>query len=78
MIHRPRESNAFEFVRVATLRAAQLMQGCSPRVAPSHRSILTAQLEVVSGVVRADARPDRGQGANGHDRGGRVTQGNDQ
>jgi hypothetical protein len=59
MIHRPPETNAFEFVRVATLRAAQLMRGCSPRVAPSHRSVVTAQLEVVSGMVRADARPNR-------------------
>jgi DNA-directed RNA polymerase subunit K/omega len=73
MIHRPRETNAFEFVRVATLRAAQLMRGCSPRVVPSHRSILTAQLEVVSGLVRADARPNRVPAANGHDRGGRVS-----
>jgi DNA-directed RNA polymerase subunit K/omega len=56
MIHRSADSNGFEFVRVASLRAAQLMRGCSPRVAPSHKSILTAQMEVVAGKVSADVR----------------------
>ena len=56
MIHRSADSNGFEFVRVASLRAAQLMRGCSPRVAPSHKSILTAQMEVVAGKVIADVR----------------------
>jgi len=56
MIHRNAESNGFEFVRVASLRAAQLMRGCSPRVTPSHRSILTAQLEVIAGKVSAETR----------------------
>jgi DNA-directed RNA polymerase subunit K/omega len=56
MIHRSAESNGFEFVRVATLRAAQLMRGCSPRVPASHKAILTAQLEVVAGKVSAEAR----------------------
>jgi DNA-directed RNA polymerase subunit K/omega len=56
MIHRSAESNAFEFVRVASLRAAQLMRGCTPRVPASHRSVLTAQLEVVAGKVSADFR----------------------
>lgn len=56
MIYRSSTSNGFEFVRVTTLRAAQLMRGCSPRVPPSHRSILTAQLEVVAGKVCAADR----------------------
>ena len=56
MIYRVSTSNGFEFVRVSALRAAQLMRGCSPRVPPSHRSILTAQLEVVAGKVRAADR----------------------
>jgi DNA-directed RNA polymerase subunit K/omega len=56
MIHRASDTNAFEFVRVATLRAAQLMRGCQPRVPASHRSILTAQLEIVAGKVHADVR----------------------
>jgi len=56
MIHRPPDSNAFEFVRVAALRAAQLMRGCSPRVPPGLRPIVTAQLEVVAGNVQAEYR----------------------
>jgi DNA-directed RNA polymerase subunit K/omega len=48
--------NAFEFVMVATLRSEQLRRGCTPRVPKSHRWILTAQLEVAAGKVRADAR----------------------
>jgi DNA-directed RNA polymerase subunit K/omega len=56
MIHRAKDSNGFELVRVAALRAAQLMRGCRPRVPPSHRPILTAQLEVLAGKVRAEAR----------------------
>jgi DNA-directed RNA polymerase subunit K/omega len=56
MIHRNAESNVFEFVRVAALRAAQLMRGCQPRVTPSHKPILTAQLEVIAGKVRAEVR----------------------
>jgi hypothetical protein len=56
MIHRPSNTNAFEFVRVASLRAAQLMRGCSPRVPSGIRSIVTAQLEVAADTVRADYR----------------------
>lgn len=56
MIHRPSHTNAFEFVRVASLRAAQLMRGCSPRVPGTHRKVLTAQLEVAEDKVRADFR----------------------
>ena len=56
MIHRSSESNAFELVRVAALRAAQLMRGCRPRVTASHKAILTAQLEVLAGKVRAEPR----------------------
>lgn len=51
MIHRPPESNAFEFVRVASLRAAQLMRGCTQRVPPGVRPVVTAQLEVAAGKV---------------------------
>jgi DNA-directed RNA polymerase subunit K/omega len=56
MIHRSAESNAFEFVMVAVLRSAQLKRGCRPRVPASHRSILTAQLEIAAGKVHADVR----------------------
>ncbi len=56
MIHQPSDINSFELVRVATLRAAQLMRGCRPRVAASHRFILTAQLGIAAGKVHADLR----------------------
>jgi DNA-directed RNA polymerase subunit K/omega len=59
MIHRPREGNSFEFVRVSTLRAAQLMRGCTARVPAGIRAIVTAQREVAAGKVEALARePD--------------------
>ena len=52
MIVRPPNSNAFEFVRVAALRAAQLMAGCVPRVPESDKPAITAQREVAEGKVR--------------------------
>ena len=55
MIHRPSHTNPFEYVRVASLRAAQLMRGCTARVPASHRAVLTAQLEVAAGKVTASA-----------------------
>ena len=51
MVKRPIEMNAFEFVIKSSLRAAQLMRGCTPRVALGHKMIMTAQLEVASGKV---------------------------
>ena len=53
----PVEMGKFEFVRLATLRTAQLMRGCTPRVAAALKRTTTAQREVAGGmVVRA---PDR-------------------
>jgi DNA-directed RNA polymerase subunit K/omega len=46
MIKRPDGMNAFEFVVLAALRAAQLQQGCTPRVAPSEKVAVTAQHEL--------------------------------
>lgn len=43
--------NAFEFVVVSSLRATQLMRGCTPRVAGIQKTITTAQLEVAAGKV---------------------------
>ena len=51
MVQRPSGTNAFEFVVVSGLRAAQLMRGCIPRVERAHKVITTAQLEVASGKV---------------------------
>ena len=54
MIFRNTEMNSFEFVRVASLRAKQLVRGCIPRVPGHRRAVLTAQVEVLAGKVRAD------------------------
>lgn len=51
MIYRSLESNPFEFVVVASLRAKQLMAGCVPRVLPARKFTSTATLEVRAGKV---------------------------
>lgn len=54
MVQRPPGFNAFEFVVLSGLRAAQLMRGCTPRVVRAHKVITTAQMEVAEWkVVRA-------------------------
>ena len=56
VVQRPPGFNAFEFVVLSGLRAAQLMLGCTPRVASAHKVITTAQMEVAEWkVVRAPA-----------------------
>ena len=58
MVQRPPGFNTFEFVVLSGLRAAQLMRGCTPRVASSHKVITTAQMEVAEWkVVRAPLVP---------------------
>lgn len=51
----------FEFVRLASLRTAQLMRGCTARVPAAHKPTTTAQREVtgrkVLGLPRASNRP---------------------
>ena len=51
MIRRPAGVGAFEFAVLSTLRAAQLMRGCVPRVDGAHKATVTAQLEVAAGKV---------------------------
>ena len=51
VVQRPAGTNAFEFVVVSGLRAAQLMRGSIPRVEIAHKVITTAQLEVAAGKV---------------------------
>jgi DNA-directed RNA polymerase subunit K/omega len=51
MVRRPEGINAFEFAVVSTLRAKQLMRGCTPRVESTQKTIMTAQLEVAAGKV---------------------------
>lgn len=50
-IQRPTGLGAFEFVVVATLRAAQLMRGCRPRIEGAHKATMLAQWEVAEGLV---------------------------
>ena len=53
MSERPKDITVFEFVVVAAKRAAQLMQGCTPRVEPGAKKVITARREVAEGHVRA-------------------------
>ena len=58
MVERPAQWNAYEFVVVASLRAHQLMGGCLPRVAGTHKATILAQMEVSAGkVARVEAVP---------------------
>ena len=51
-IRRPDNIGKFEFVILATQRAAQLMRGCIPRIDGStHKAIVIAQGEVAAGMV---------------------------
>jgi len=53
MVRRPKDMNAFEFVVVSALRAAQLQRGCTPRVDQSPKLAVTAQHEVAERKVLA-------------------------
>ena len=50
-IQRPPAVGAFQFVVLATLRAAQLTRGCLPKVVSTHKHTVTAQVEVAEGKV---------------------------
>jgi DNA-directed RNA polymerase subunit K/omega len=41
----------FEFIVLSSLRAAQLIKGCTPRVPASHKRTTTALHEVAGGKV---------------------------
>jgi hypothetical protein len=56
-MQRPSGIGAFEFVILSSLRAAQLMRGCVPRVDGGHKMTVTAQLEVARGMVMQDDSP---------------------
>jgi DNA-directed RNA polymerase subunit K/omega len=58
LVHRPGATNAFEFVILSSLRAAQLMRGCTPRVDLHGKAVTIAQREVAEGKVsRLDVLP---------------------
>jgi len=46
-----RPANTFEFVTVASARARQLLEGCTPKVDGSPKPARRALQEVVSGAV---------------------------
>ena len=52
MIQRPPGMGAFHFSVLATLRAAQLVRGCRPRVEGIHKATVMAQLEVAGQKVQ--------------------------
>lgn len=51
MVSRPPQTNAFEFVVLTSLRTAQLMRGCVPRVDGSDKPVTIAQREVAEGKI---------------------------
>jgi hypothetical protein len=51
VIQRPPGVGAFQFVILASLRTAQLIRGCRPRVGGTHKKTITAQFEVAAGLV---------------------------
>jgi len=51
VISRPNGIGAFEFAVLASLRAAQLCRGCSPRIEGDHCVAVTAQMEIAGGAV---------------------------
>lgn len=51
-MQRPESLGRFEFVVLSTLRAAQLMRGCIPKIDVStHKHTVVAQIEVASLMV---------------------------
>ena len=56
MMERPPGVGVFQFVVLASLRAAQLMRGCRPKIDGDHKAIMTAQLEVAQGKVSAQVK----------------------
>jgi DNA-directed RNA polymerase subunit K/omega len=51
VIYRPVETNRFEAVVVAALRAKQLLRGCTPRVPAALKFTTTARREVAAAKV---------------------------
>ena len=54
MVQRPIEQNAFEFAVLASLRARQLLRGCTPRVTGGEKITIIAQMEIAEGKVVRD------------------------
>jgi DNA-directed RNA polymerase subunit K/omega len=55
VVRRTEVRNAFEFVTVASARARQLLNGCTPKVEnPPHKKARVAMKEVKIGAVRRE------------------------
>jgi DNA-directed RNA polymerase subunit K/omega len=48
----------FEFIVLSSLRAAQLMRGCTPRVSATNKRMVIAQMEVAAGEIRRSPAPE--------------------
>lgn len=57
MVSHP-DHGTFEFVVLSSLRAAQLMRGCRPRIGGDHKRIVAAQMEVAAGAIGIAPRAD--------------------
>lgn len=57
MTIRPLHLNAYEFTVVSSLRAKQLLAGCTPRLPGRHSPTIMAQMEVAEGCVTRAADP---------------------
>ena len=51
-MERPSGIGKFQFVVLSSLRAAQLLRGCLPKVDGGHKTTVTAQLEISLGKVQ--------------------------
>jgi hypothetical protein len=51
----------FEFIVLSSLRAAQLMRGCSPRISAANKRMVIAMMEVAVGEVRRSPETDAGK-----------------
>jgi len=57
----PNGMGAYRFAVLASLRAAQLIDGCVPRIdGGSHKPIIVAQLEILAGVTTERLEEDEG------------------
>ena len=54
---RPSDIGRFQFVVLSSLRAAQLLRGCVPKIDGGHKRTVTAQLEISTGMVKQDFTP---------------------
>lgn len=51
----------FEFVTIASARAKQLLDGCTPKIEGSNKPARRAQQEVIAGAVRR-VEPETSEG----------------